>query len=261
MARPEFDDFGRLSGFRAALAAIEREAVPKARVLTNVDPRGFRRVGVLPGAFNPPTIAHVELARCAKQSFNLERIFFTLSAVIVDKERLEGLLFEDRLLLLERIADELDGAGVAIVNRGLYFEQAVAFRNLLGKDARLSFVCGMDKLVQIFDPRYYADRESALGTLLTEAQLLVAMRGDLGVSDLEAILRRPENEPYRDRVFPLTLPAGVRELSSTALRRNIVEGRDIESYVPGVVAEFIAATHAYRPGYDARVKLIENRSL
>ncbi|MGH7845792.1 MAG: nicotinate-nicotinamide nucleotide adenylyltransferase [Candidatus Binatia bacterium] len=257
MTRPEFYDLKRLFRLRDALESLKKEFNPKTVCSRLVDASDFERVGILSGSFNPPTIAHLELARSAKESFNLDRVFFTLGLVTVDKERIEGPMLEDRLLLLELLAAGLDWAAVAIVNRGLYFEQARAFRSLLGKSARISFVAGMDKLIQIFDARYYQDREAALQTLLTESQLVVAMRGNLGMSDLEQILNRTENEPYRDRVFPLVLPREVKEISSSALRREITAGRDFQGHVPHVVAEFIAETKAYLPAYDLRLKLID----
>jgi len=257
MPRAEFYDLERLFTLRAALESAQGDPNPKALCTSSIDLTNLKRVGIFSGSFNPPTIAHLELARCAKESFNLDRMFFTLSAVTVDKERIEGLMLEDRLLLLELLAAELDWAAVAIVNRGLYFEQARAFRSLLGKSARISFVAGMDKLIQIFDARYYQDREAALRTLLTEAQLLIAMRGNLGMHELETVLNRTENEPYRDRVFPLALAPEVKKVSSSALRRAIIDGQDCRENVPEVVAEFIAETQAYRAVYDLRSGLIE----
>lgn len=257
MARAEFYDLERLFTLRAALESVQDHRTPKALCTNSIDLSSLKRVGILSGSFNPPTIAHLELARFAQESFNLDRVFFTLSPVTVDKERIEGLMLEDRLLLLELIASVLGWAGVAVVNRGLYFEQARAFRSLLGKSARISFIAGMDKLIQILDPRYYQDREAALRALLTEAQLLIAMRGNLDMSDLEKILNRPENEPYRDRVFPFILPPEVREVSSSALRRGITEGRGFQPKVAKVVADFIAETESYLPPYDARCKIFD----
>ena len=92
---------------------------------------GSGRVGILCGAFNPPTLAHVELARRAKEGFKLDHILFTMSRITIDKEKVEGLSQEDRMLLISLIAKELGWASVAAVNKGLYYEQARAFRTLI----------------------------------------------------------------------------------------------------------------------------------
>ena len=91
-------------------------------------------------------------------------VLFTLAKVTVDKEHVTGLSLEDRLLLLSLYTQRHPSTGFALVNRGLYFEQAQAFRSVFGEQVALSFVVGMDKLLQILDPKYYQDRDAALAT-------------------------------------------------------------------------------------------------
>jgi nicotinic acid mononucleotide adenylyltransferase len=250
-----FYDLRRLFQFRELLQSLDPGEPPKGSL---IDPShtASGRIGILSGSFNPPTLAHVELARRAKKLFGLDRVFFTLSRLTVDKEQIEGMILEDRLMLLSLLAEELRWASVAVFNRGLYFEQAKAFRSLLGGKARLSFIVGMDKLIQIFDPRYYRDREEALGILLTEAQLLVAMRGDLGMNDLEALLGRSENDPYRDRVFPFSLPKQLKGVSSSALREAVVSGEATRGEVPEIVEQFLVESKAYLSPYELRSELL-----
>src|SRR5881396_2303006 len=169
-------DLKRLFALREALETLDPAAPPTARLLHPQAVAPLRRIGILCGSFNPLTLAHTELAARACQVFQLERVFFTLAKVTVDKEQVTGLGLEDRLLLLSLYAQQHDHVVVAVVNRGLYFEQAQALRALLGE---LSFVVGMDKLLQILDPRYYQDREAALRQLFALTSLIVANRGDL----------------------------------------------------------------------------------
>ena len=215
------------------------------------------RVGVLPGSFNPPTVAHLELARAARRRFDLDTVAFSLGSVIVDKERVEGLCREDRLLLLSLLtADDVRTAAV-VVNRGLYSEQAPAFRACFGDDADLWFIVGMDKVLQIFDPRYYEDRDAALDTLFAHVRLIAANREDWGDEALRALLDRPENAPYRDRVQPLTLPPHLRDQSSSAVRRGVEGGEPAGDAVAPAVREFIEATGAYREPYELRLAALD----
>jgi nicotinic acid mononucleotide adenylyltransferase len=257
VVRASFYDLARLFSFRDALESLREEPSPKAVSLEPPGLSGGRRVGILPGSFNPPTLAHIELARRAREIFGLDAIVFTLSRVTVDKEKVEGLILEDRLLLLSLIAGDLGWARVSVVNRGLYYEQARAFRSLLGNSARISFIVGLDKLIQIFDARYYQDREAALRVLLTEAQLLVAMRGALGMDDVEQLLSRRENEPYRDRVFPFTLPVGMKEISSSSVRSRVAAAGGFQEDLPEVAAAFIVETGACLPRYQLRARLFD----
>ena len=48
----------------------------------------------------------------------------------------------------------------------------------------------MDKVMQIFDPRYYQDTDTALKGLFTEVQLIAANRGPLGEKELKEFLSK-----------------------------------------------------------------------
>lgn len=215
------------------------------------------RVGVLPGSFNPPTAAHLELARAARRRFELDTVAFSLSSVIVDKERVEGLCREDRLLLLSLMTADDPWAAAVVVNRGLYSEQAPACRACFGGDADLRFIVGMDKVLQIFDPRYYEDRDAALDTLFAHVRLIAANREDWGDEALRALLDRPENAPYRDRVQPLTLSPHLRDQSSSTVRRGVEGGEPAGDAVAPAVREFIEATGAYREPYELRLAALD----
>ncbi len=257
METSDFYDLTRLFHFREILEGLNPDSSPRAIVLDRFQSLPLGRVGILSGAFNPPTLAHIELARCAKDRFQLDHILFTLSRITIDKEKIEGLSLEDRMLLLSLIAKELGWASVAAVNKGLYFEQAKAFRSLFGNKARLFFVVGMDKVMQIFDPRYYQDRDRALNGLFTEVQLIAASRGPWGEKELKEFLSRKENQVYEDRVYPLTLSEGVKDLTSTNLRTRIAKGESVQDQLPEVVDKFVDTTGAYRSVYEDRSRLLD----
>jgi len=163
------------------------------------------------------------------------------------------------MLLLSLMAKELGWAPVGAVNKGLYFEQARAFRSLFGNKTRLFFVVGMDKVMQIFDPRYYQyqDRETALKGLFAEVQPIAANRGPLAEKELKEFLSKKENQVYEDRVYPLTLPEGLKDLTSTELRTRIAKGESVKNHLPDVVEKFVDATVAYRSGYEDRSRLLD----
>lgn len=256
MEASDFYDLEHLFHFREILEGLNPADPPEVVLIDIGQEFGPARIGILSGSFNPPTLAHIELARQAKQTFKIDHILFTISRVTIDKERVEGLSLEDRLLLLSLIAEEEGSASVAVVNRGLYFEHAQAFRSLLGTQSRIYFIVGMDKVIQIFDPSYYQDRDAALKILFTEAQLIAAGRHPWGKEELEKLLDREENRPYQDRVYSLTLPENVRGLSSSELRTVIAKGDSVGGQLPEVVERFIAESGAYRPGYDHRTLLL-----
>ncbi len=147
---------------------------------------------------------------------------------------------------------------VVAVNRGLYYEQVLGFRDLWGKGVQLFFIVGMDKVIQIFDPQYYDDRDAALKTLFFEAQLIAANRGEWGVEDLRTLLDRSDNQAYEGRVYPLTLAPSLKDLSSTVVRNTATERSLYDHAVPGAIAEFIAETGAYGEAYEIRAAALRS---
>jgi nicotinamide-nucleotide adenylyltransferase len=243
----EIANLNRLFALYEAVETLDLTAPPRTCL---VSPKGAavpRRVGILCGSFNPLTLAHTELAERALATFALDTVFFTLAKVTVDKEQVTGMSLEDRLLLLSLFAERRDKLGVALVNRGLYFEQAQAFRTLLGEEVALYFLVGMDKLLQIFDPRYYQDRDAALQQLFAIASLIVANRGDMDEANFSQLLDRPENRRFRTQVQFFTLAAAVTDLSATALRKALAAGQPIDSQVPPETVAFLTETRAFAP--------------
>jgi nicotinic acid mononucleotide adenylyltransferase len=185
------------------------------------------RVGLLPGSFNPPTNAHVALA-AAGRAAGLTCVYYVLAQRTVDKERVTGIPLDDRLALLSQL-----GEGVASVAQGLYVDIATEMRSAL-PESELVFLVGHDKIVQIFDPKYYRERDAALDELFGLASFLVAPRGDADHDELAELLARPENRRWGARVAPLPFDERHRDASSTRVRRG--ESHD----VPSVVAEYLA---------------------
>ncbi|HEV8715180.1 MAG TPA: hypothetical protein VGX03_20410 [Candidatus Binatia bacterium] len=240
-------DLRRLFALHEAVETLDLAGPPTARILSPEAAASFRRVGLLCGSFNPLTLAHTELAERARETYQLEGTFFTLAKVTVDKERSSGIGLADRLLLLSLYAQRHDHTGVALVNRGLYFEQAQAFRSVLGAKVALNFVVGMDKLVQILDPRYYQDRDAALRQLFALSSLIVANRGDMAREEFNRLLDRPENQPYCSHIRFCPLPATLADLSATAVRDRLAAGKTTDAALPAETAAFLAETRAYAP--------------
>jgi nicotinic acid mononucleotide adenylyltransferase len=241
----------------------------------------IRRLVVLPGSFNPPHVAHLALVSAAVDAVQADAGAFLLSVRTVDKERVTGMLLEDRLWLLCRLGDappDQDGrragpldAGRAhagtratlISNRGLYVDMALGIRSAWPDIADLWFVVGYDKIVQIFDPRYYDDRDSALDLLFARARFLVAPRDAYTLRDVQDLLDRPENRRYAAGVQAMPLDSAFASVSSTAARElaagHLTPARqDTSALLPELVRRFIADTGCYADDgrYDARAAQI-----
>jgi nicotinic acid mononucleotide adenylyltransferase len=131
-----------------------------------------------------------------------------------------------------------------LFNRGLYVEQAEAVHSAFPQVSKLYFLIGFDKIVQIFDSRYYRDRDVALNELFDMAEFLVTPRGEAGPEELSMLLDRPENRQYAVHVYTLPLSAAYRDISSTSIRQ-VFSAHERE--IPSEVRRFIRETHVYEP--------------
>jgi nicotinamide-nucleotide adenylyltransferase len=212
------------------LATLRRLDEQIIQVSTTTEPRSTivaaphgattntRPLLLLPGAFNPPTIAHLALARASLHAVPGARFFFTLGTTTLNKEQIERASLLDRLLLLDQSARRTGDLGVLLTNQGLYVEQAAAARTAFPTTSDLFFVVGYDKIEQIFDAHYYQDRDAALRELFSLAQLLVAPRAGHEAADIAALLNRPENHPFQAAIRLIPLPDDYRQVSSSQIR-------------------------------------------
>ena len=239
-----------LAPLARTLRSLDPGAAPQAAAVCGSGLAAARRLVAVPGSFNPPHAAHLALMEAGLAAANAGAGAFVLSVRTVDKERVSGMLLEDRLWLLCRLAEEVAAAtggvvGAVATNRGLYVDQAAAIRRLCSNLVDLAFVVGYDKLVQILDARYYDDRDAALEALFARARFLVAPRDGNAVEAIAALLARPENARFAGRVRALPVSPALARVSSTAARAAAAGGQPVAG-VPPLVAAFVAATGCYR---------------
>jgi len=265
----------RLERVQEMLEQLDPNAPPQALVAPGSPvPRGT--IIVFPGSFNPPTTAHLALMKQARNVARFQawstgktetvHLYAAISRHIVDKETVERPLLIDRILLLDNLLRQrFSHVGILLFNRGLYVEQARAVRVSFPRVNRLLFLMGFDKVVQVFDPHYYDDRDASLQDLFALAELLVAPRGNEGRQSLDELLQRPENRPFARYMHTLPFDPAYREVSSTQVRQHASTHR---GEIPHEVLRFMRETRAYAPPlrlpdgseidfYAERVKLLE----
>lgn len=237
----------RMRAIQDELNQLQPENAPQALIVPG-SPVPHTGVIVFPGSFNPPTTAHLALLKQASiyaKAHEPMTVYAAISKRTVDKETVERPLLVDRLLLLDTVLKHrLPNTGILLFNRGLYVEQAQAIRTSFPHVRRILFLLGFDKIVQIFDPHYYTDRDASLHELFSLAELLVAPRGDDGAEALQALLRQPQNEQFAQFVHPLPFAAQYRSISSTHIRQG---QKGALHSVPREVRQFMRNTRAYAP--------------
>src|SRR5438874_10721164 len=97
------------------------------------------RLGILPGTFNPITIAHLALARSAAN--HVDEVVWILPRALPHKEY-TGASFEQRIEMLTAALREEQRASIAASDGGLFAEIADECRAAYGSRVRLTFLCG-----------------------------------------------------------------------------------------------------------------------
>ena len=189
--------------------------------------RRGRRVGILPAAFNPVTLAHLEMARQGVRQYGLDEVLFLLPRVLPHKIY-SGAGFEQRVEMLQAALAAEPQFSIGSTDQGLFLDIARACRPVYGPEAELFFLCGCDAAERIVnwdygDGPWFADQ-------LREFQMLVAPRGGPYVVPPE----------YTGEIHLLDLAPEFEEVSSTAAREGI------ERFVPPAVAEIIRRDRLYQ---------------
>jgi nicotinic acid mononucleotide adenylyltransferase len=187
------------------------------------------RVALFPGAWNPPTIAHVEIAKAALVW--ADEVVFVLPRALPHKI-FEGVAFEDRADLLARLARSHHGFAAALSGEGLFSSIAHAARKQLPAGTEIGIICGRDAAERVASWDY--GRAGAFDELLRDYPLLVAARGG-------------EYEPpeqYRHRIVKLDTSASMDAVSSTELRRRAVSGEKWQDLSPPELRERIGQLYA-----------------
>lgn len=231
-------DLSALFSHRDLLLSLD--GAPTSEIATLDRIAACRAVAVLPGSFNPPTGAHILLAeRALREGFDC--VLLVLARTTVGKEA-GGLIPEDRVLAL-RLAARSSGLVPAVCSAGLYCDQAEAVaRAFPGAD--VAFLVGSDKIVQIFEDRWYEDRDESLRRFFQAARLLVSPRADQTDRVMQTLAEK-RNTPYASSVSLLPLHPAVGDLSSTRVRGLLQSGADAAGLVPAAVGELLAETRAF----------------
>lgn len=187
-----------------------------------------RRLGILPGTFNPPTCAHIALAHAALS--DVDEVVFVLPREFPHKQ-FDKASFAERIEMLLQAATE-PGFSIASTQGGLFIDIAHECREAYG-DAALSLLCGRDAAERIVNWDY--GDPAAFASMLDEFDLRVASRGG-------------EYEPpehLAPRIHTLPIESGYDDLSATDVRERIARGERWEHLVPDAIVPLVRSI--YRP--------------
>ena len=186
--------------------------------------RNPARVVLFPGTWNPPTIAHVDIARVARDQ--ADEVIWLLPRTFPHKG-FEGAGFDARRSMLDTLARQHAGFSAAISQGGLYAEMAAEARDFFGPQTEIALVLGRDAAERIAAWDYGAP--GVFDDFVRRHRLLVAARSG-------------EYEPaghHQERISQLPMEASWDHVSSSEVRRRIANGEDWRMLVPPAIAEMV----------------------
>jgi len=190
-----------------------------------------RKLGVLPGSFNPPTVAHVELAQAA--AAHVDEVLLVVPSVFPHKDY-SGATMEQRVVMLESAGLTVPHS-IATTGQGLFVDIARECReHYAAGSARVQvyFLCGRDAAERILAWDY--GRPGVVEEMLQDFELLVAPRG----GHFE-----PPPE-FRHRIHSLALAGEHDSVSSSEVRERIARGQRWEHLVPEPIVELVKAIYS-----------------
>jgi nicotinamide-nucleotide adenylyltransferase len=222
----------------AALERARRAEAPRLEALGPTLAADPPTLGLVSGSFDPMTVAHAGLARALETDLTL----LVYSPATLPKEAGPAgpkhpplMSEEDRVASLLAWCGGRPGMAVALCSHGLYADQAEAAAVAFPRSAVVLGV-GSDKVMQLFDPRWYEDRDAELHRLFSRAQVAYAVRA--GDEDrLRACLE--QNARWTDRLRRLDLPPQVAVVSSRAVRAAVARDEDVSASVPPEILPFV----------------------
>ncbi len=189
-----------------------------------------KRIGVLGGTFDPVHHAHLEIAKKAKDSFQLDTVLFVPSFVSPFKQENKVAPPEDRLEMLRLAIKPFSWAQIEnyeIKQKGVsYTIKTLRYlKDKVREGSELFFIMGADSYQQFKGWKDYED-------ILNLCQLVVAERPGTLLEKLQEI-------PFQ------TLSIEKMDLASKEIRKKLKEGGDLTPEIPGPVLAYIRLKDLY----------------
>lgn len=165
-------------------------------------------VGVYPGSFNPPTIAHLAIAEAAVEQCELDRVDLVISRNALGKDDRAMVRVADRLAVLRLIAHTRPWLGVDVTDARLVADIADGYSVL---------VVGADKWEQIIDPAWYDGAEAERDAVVARLPR-VAIAPRAGFADV-----RHPGDPVPPEATLLDVHPDNHQVSATRVRDGRTE--------------------------------------
>lgn len=195
------------------------------------------KLAVMGGTFDPIHYGHLVTAEAARCGFNLDKVVFVPSGRPPHKREKNITPAEDRFGMttlavatnpffeVSRVEIDRPGFSYAI-------DTVTAFFDYYGNNIELFFITGADAILEILTWKH-VDR------LMEKCHFIAATRPGFHLNDINSLPKQ-----FVEKIIFMEVPA--LAISSTDIRRRVVENRPIKYLLPESVEEYIYRHHLYR---------------
>ena len=221
----------------------------------------MRRIGLFGGTFNPIHLGHVQVVREVKTGFGLDQILIIPSALPPHKEP-DGVVDAENRLEMIRLAFSDDPnlviSDVELKRSGPSYtiDTVRHFKSISPENTELFLIVGLDAFLEIDTWKSYDDLFLLIPFIVMYRAIHKENSTELKWKSLKNYLQSKISKGYtfspaqssfnHDKRQPVCMfNVTPVDISSTAIRKRIKEGRSIKRLVPDIVEDFIKTKGLY----------------
>lgn len=193
----------------------------------------MNKIGIMGGTFDPIHDGHLALAKCACEELGLDTVVFIPSKNPPHKENSHVTDEEDRCRMVQLALlnePEFSYSDIEMKREGkTYTADTLGLLSGQYTDAVFYFIVGADSLM-------YLDKWRKPQQIFSLAVVVAAVRDDADMAALEK-KKRELIEKFGGEIILLSMER--IDISSTDIRRDVREHKDIRTRVPELVADYI----------------------
>ena len=201
-----------------------------------------KRVGIMGGTFDPVHLAHLRLAKCAYEQYDLDKVVFLPAGDPPHKtDRLVTPAYRrlEMLKLCIRDYPQFQISEYEIEKQGYsYTAETLEYLTQIYPEKEFYFIIGADSLFEL-DSWYAPER------CLAKAVFLVGNRLGRDEEEIDRQIRYL-TERYGGVIEKVDMPG--MEISSSDIRELLGKGQDASHYLHPAVNEYIQQNHLYYQG-------------
>lgn len=201
-----------------------------------------KKIGIMGGTFNPIHFGHLLLAETAYEQFGLDEIMIMPTKNTYYKKMPHHVTQEQRLDMIRLAIEDNPHFYLSLeeINREGTTYTVETLQNLTKAypNNEYYFIVGADSLYHM--ESWYQPEE-----IFKMATIVVAGRGGASVSALESQIEYLENKFDDARIEKLYSP--IMEISSSGIRKRVMQGNSIRYLLPQQVVDYIEEHRVYLP--------------